>query len=492
MNQAIHIFKKDVRHLRYEIGLMLTIALVFATIQLRSASRTSDSGWTELVLVAVAMLLIGRLILAEEIPGDRQFWVTRPYLWRSLLAAKLLFIFAFVNIPILLAQISIVIVDRFPLLANLSGLVWSQILLFLVISAPSAALATLTPSLGVFVFIELALISFVVGVQELLPRNGSTQLGGAEWLRATCCAVLLVGVSAPVLYWQYKNRWTIWSRWLAAAGFVASAMILVAMPWTAALATQVLFSAQPGLGRSIQVGLASQIAQVRWKLERFPNTLYIPLAIKGVPAGTTALPDAVMLTLTGQDGKVTRLNLSNLTRHTEANGQVIIRTQSEVSSDLIDKQKDEAFTLRGSVYLTLFGNAKSTTIGITAKPANVQDGLQCYAANAHSEWDVFCRSAFRWPSRLIYAQVGDGTANAFTQSVSYSPFPASIRINPIETHWASAYAYGPPLTVRDVTILTEEPLVHLRRDFAVNSVPLSELAFPKEQMGVPPTQFFVP
>jgi hypothetical protein len=58
-------------------------------------------------------------------------------------------------------------------------------------------------------------------------------------------------------------------------------------------------------------------------------------------------------------------------------------------------------------------------------------------------------------------------------------------LNPIETRWASAYAYGPPPTVRDVTIVAEEPLAHLRRDFEARSVRLSDFV-------VPPTRYLDP
>lgn len=61
--------------------------------------------------------------------------------------------------------------------------------------------------------------------------------------------------------------------------------------------------------------------------------------------------------------------------------------------------------------------------------------------------------------------------------MSYSPFPASLNIEPIETRWASAYAAGPAPVVRDVTIIVEEPLAHFRRDFEA-TVPLNEFAFP--------------
>src|SRR5580658_4260264 len=152
MRQALHIFKKDVRYLRYEIALVLLIASAFAATHARAShGQSNDTWWAQLALVVAAAFLIGRLILAEAIPGDRQFWITRPYRWQSLLGAKLLFIVVFVNLPILLAHLIIVILDGFPLVSSLPGLLWSQVLLFAVVLAPSAALATLCRNLASYI-----------------------------------------------------------------------------------------------------------------------------------------------------------------------------------------------------------------------------------------------------------------------------------------------------------------------------------------------------
>jgi hypothetical protein len=146
-------------------------------------------------------------------------------------------------------------------------------------------------------------------------------------------------------------------------------------------------------------------------------------------------------------------------------------------------------TLRASLYFTLFGNAQSKTIPLTSEPSNAPDGLQCYTDVVKAEWDVYCRAAFRWPARLVYAKLRHTNANSFTQSVSYSPFPANLNIDPVETRWASAYAAGPApfVPVRDVTIIVEEPLAHLRRDFEAHGVHLDEFN-PWLKVGPPPVQ----
>ena len=109
------------------------------------------------LLPLAAWILIARVIHAEALPGDRQFWRTRPYEWKSLLGAKALFILAFVSVPVLLTDILILLVYGFPLLPNLSGLLWSQLLLTVSLALPAAALASITVGLAQLVLTILLL-----------------------------------------------------------------------------------------------------------------------------------------------------------------------------------------------------------------------------------------------------------------------------------------------------------------------------------------------
>ena len=105
MRQTLHIFKKDVRHLWFEIAAAITVVVAFGFTGARRALWLADpltnrtAAWT-MVLILLPLTwwtLIARVIHDEALPGDRQFWITRPYSWKSLLGAKALFILAFIN-----------------------------------------------------------------------------------------------------------------------------------------------------------------------------------------------------------------------------------------------------------------------------------------------------------------------------------------------------------------------------------------------------------
>ena len=115
MRQALHIFKKDVRQLWFEIAIALIVTAAFAFIGARRGFWLDDPGanrsvaWSmvQLMLPLAWWILIARVVYGEILPGDRQFWITRPYRWTSLLGAKLLFIGVFVNLPLLAADVII-------------------------------------------------------------------------------------------------------------------------------------------------------------------------------------------------------------------------------------------------------------------------------------------------------------------------------------------------------------------------------------------------
>src|ERR1019366_9663654 len=118
MKQILHIFVKDARHQWLEILLSLAVTLALV-LTCRSRWHTgavlyasflpfgSMSDLPALLVLVVALswwLLISPVIHEEKLVGDRQFWITRPYEWKKLLAAKVLFAIAWIGVPYLLVQ----------------------------------------------------------------------------------------------------------------------------------------------------------------------------------------------------------------------------------------------------------------------------------------------------------------------------------------------------------------------------------------------------
>src|SRR5206468_452542 len=110
-NQVLHIFRKDIREFRIEIAavLLFTLLVVFVSAQpwesMQRRGGLGSSGDDNPISVLLAItwcLLIARVIQAEALPGDRHFWLTRPYERKSLVLSKMLFMAVFINVPLLI------------------------------------------------------------------------------------------------------------------------------------------------------------------------------------------------------------------------------------------------------------------------------------------------------------------------------------------------------------------------------------------------------
>ncbi len=103
MKQALRIFSKDVRHqsnmillLWADLGVLVLIAAAGRDIWLIRAF--------ELIAIALAGLSIFSSVNDEAPVGENEFWMTRPYHRRSLMAGKLLFVSTIVGVPMFLAN----------------------------------------------------------------------------------------------------------------------------------------------------------------------------------------------------------------------------------------------------------------------------------------------------------------------------------------------------------------------------------------------------
>ena len=179
IGQAFHILKKDVRHLRYQVALLVALSSAYGWLASRGGFEPIIYGnVATLGLLIVAMIVLGQAMHAEAIPGDRQFWITRPYKWESLLASKIFFAVLFINLPVLLGRALIVILQGIPLLPALPTLLRTQLCLFLLVGLPTAALASLTTGIVSFIFVGGAVFFLMTGMlsgmaaeNHVLPRD---------------------------------------------------------------------------------------------------------------------------------------------------------------------------------------------------------------------------------------------------------------------------------------------------------------------------------
>ena len=228
MNQIVHVFKKDLRRFSWEIALSLLLVALYAWCQPASwepatiffmshsqsaAFRYMGAMWLGPVLVLWWMVMLVRLIQEESPAGDRQFWVTRPYRWPSLLAAKVIFFLTMVNIPLLLVQFGLLATagfspfHSFPLIASIHLTVAAFLL-------PLGALAVIAGGRTQLSRVGIVAAIFLI-TWAVLGSSGTNFYADDKWTvwdwveRAIIIVIPLI-----VIVRQYALRNTAQARWL--------------------------------------------------------------------------------------------------------------------------------------------------------------------------------------------------------------------------------------------------------------------------------------
>ena len=169
MNLVLHIFKKDIRHLRGLLATWLLLVLLQAGLSGSGLASLSDNmAWQitfSLLAVLIPMLqsllifaIVPLLIQDEPLVGTTAFWATRPVSRDILLRSKALYCGGLLVLLPLLIELAVLAANRASL-AQL-GLAVPEILLNrLGTLLMVAALAVLTPTYARFVFV--AVLGFV-------------------------------------------------------------------------------------------------------------------------------------------------------------------------------------------------------------------------------------------------------------------------------------------------------------------------------------------
>jgi hypothetical protein len=217
MMQMFHIFRKDVRHLWVELGVYAGLLAVFVVAEPYTWAGAAVSGIQLVMLAGLLKLLIpvmwlslvARLVQDEALVGDRQFWMTRPYAWGSLLAAKVLFVAVCVVLPFAVMQWALVARAGLELWPAVPAQGPELLLLALLVWLPFVAVAAVTRSVQ---RTFLTLLGTVVVLGLLVPTLASMTLMAPPRMvppyTLGAFAVVFGGGLVSVLVYQYATRRT--------------------------------------------------------------------------------------------------------------------------------------------------------------------------------------------------------------------------------------------------------------------------------------------
>ena len=310
MPQPLHIFRKDLMHLWPETLVTLLLFVAFAA--------TAPSGWSSSQYAGIAVLLAGflklflmplswlvvisRLIHDESLVGDRQFWTSRPYHWGMLLAAKILYLAAFLYLPFLLMQVYLLKhAGLYPTTA-IPELLHNLLLLTVVIVVPLTAIAAVTGTFARMLLSTIGAVIYLIVVSLFLLYLVFRRMPppGLEWVLYG----LVIVLPAAVVVYQYATRNTRESRAMLIATPLLVAVLLLLTP-AAAIVRQTYPAARgndPKLGPLPAQFMPKTAPPGAVDVERGEVSLQLPLTAAGLDEKSNYTVRGAQVTIDGAGG----------------------------------------------------------------------------------------------------------------------------------------------------------------------------------------------
>jgi hypothetical protein len=421
MKQILHIFAKDCRHFWPEI--LISLALVGALVWIYPSTWLARNGLYAVaggfslpspveagllaalvtVLVPVSWwLLIARVVHAEALVGDRQFWVTRPYEWKKLLCAKALFLVVFLYVSLLIGQCLLLFRAGFPPLSFVPGLLFNLLLITAVIVLPLLAITTVTATFARVTVTLLALLVCFIGYVAISLYFSD---GASIPYRDHVSLPLAFSFCGVVVVLQYASR-RVW----------VSRLVLAALPILLVL-TGMTESESTEIRRDYPRASAGQEAPVQLALLRdapHPATAYldrakqvqvsIPLVVSGVAEGYAIVSGPVKVRVDAANGSHWNSAWQALNNQQYLPGTSESWITFQMSRAFFDQVRSTPVTLHFTVALTRVQAGNVRSIPLPTQDFPVPDfGICAPLADVfHSRFfGIACRFALHQP-KLTY------------------------------------------------------------------------------------------
>ena len=452
MDQVVHIFRKDVRRHWREIALSLAVLALFAWNEpskwvprpfRASAFREMFSGWLAPLVTISWLLLILRVVHAESLVGDRQFWVTRPYEWKKLLAAKTLFLLTFINVPLLAAQVFLLWKAGFASSRFMTGLLWVQLMWMVILLMPMTTLATVTSSFGQSVLVVLGILVSLIGLAALSSDTPNRGLAIARWIPEWLPPAVLLSVFVAVIVSQYARRRTTKSR-LLAVGAAAAVLVMMEVKPPEAFTAEGFLRPSPGQELPVQLSFdptkpsAAEGPPMKDKVQ-----IRIPLLVSGIAQNSAVSIDGTMIDIEASgvphwsSGWIR--SFSNLLPT-----QPVTEAYFTVDKAFFEQVKSISTKVHILFALSAFGPTELRRVVVTADTFAVPGAALCTIYPEHREL-LGCRSPLK--TLFLFASthseettclITEGEKAITPGTVFYawnwsrSSFPATLGISPVE------------------------------------------------------------
>lgn len=489
MPQAQWIFRKDFLRLWGVLAVAIPLQVLARWVD-SSPEAAQGQFLTGFFRGLAQWFLVVSVIHEEAVPGDRQYWLTRPIAWQDLLLAKAVFVLLFIHLPCFLTDVVTLAAHGQSIIRFFPSLLTCQFFILALDVLLPAAIAAVTATLARFVWLCLALLvgfGLLVSVSSSYSPSGS-DWGGVEWFRSTIVAALLVAIGVTVLLMQYARRDTRVSRCILVAIPLVGALSFWMPGWHAAFAVQARIGPRRADASAIRMSFdpardapTQPTARERWS---WPHTIRIcvPVRVTGIPAGTALYSNRAAVTVTLSDGRTWTSGwdqLHKLVRVTDVTSTTLPKEEFLMAGDEcwqylnIDSSSCSAsrkpVRMRIAWAMTLFSQPEVTSLKRGRRVRRVPGGGACWG---YGELPVSCV----WPGQapqLNYVRVRaipNGAVTDFPLSLAsappgnYGPYPVGGDIWQTATLGLYNTSPQPPT---EVSLWSRRALAHFERDLDI-------------------------
>jgi hypothetical protein len=405
MNQILHIFRKDSR--RFWIEILLSTAVTIAYMVIFPSQWKVIEGRYDLASLPVLLLfltflipiswwiLVTRVVQSERLVGDTQFWITRPYEWKKLVAGKALFLAVWIGIPYAVGQILLIFEAGFHPLDYLPVVLMDLLFVATIAILPLFAVATVAAN---FARMTLTLLG---GVALILAAAFGVAMAGAndaafnpllDTMKGHVFLPLLTAgcASAIILIYATRRSW-------ATRGVIAGIALLLFGLMTLYSGQALVGYAYSGTGSAANTPLTVMLSPypalpTASRMGPENLELYVPVIYSGVAQGYAAFAENLRFTLKGANG-------SEWTSPWQQTQQKILPGDHSsllsfwMSRATYNKFQSTPVTLRIEFAVTRLQADKVTTVAFPTSEVAVPDFGICFSNEQHSF--LFCRSVVR-------------------------------------------------------------------------------------------------
>ena len=471
MNRVLTIFLKDARHLWLQVLMFFaTVALAVVTDPALGAHRFE---YLAKILEPVACwVLIVAVIHEERLIGHEQYWLTRPYTWKNLVAAKALFLVVFVSLPLFVCQYTILAAANGSVPLNwIAPLLWRQVFFAIFVILPAVAFAAVTANLAQVLLCVVVSFPFFVVSSNLFHAS---DWGGFAWIRTCAVAVVILSGVAAVVTLQYTRRRTGIARVAVGATLALTAAVACAPRWGPAFAVQQLFARQSVRDAAVSLAVdASAIGTHPVETQAGmpapnPGMLEIPLRVRDVPPGLWLGGEWVSVTLEapGERWNSKWRPAQFMRGLREEVGWILVYPDP----DFYGRWKNTPVKLSATADLILYQHIRDEKVSPGTWIGDPETGLRGWF---NLGGQLTCTSPFL--QTAITLELGPSQSRQEISShKSFAPFPTAVSFRPFDEPLRWQYSNQFP----DGRLSFDRPVAYIQRHIEARDIRMKDLVIP--------------